>query len=44
MLVPVGDRDEQVLALVTRHGTEFERRDLSPVRFVPLYGAHGWEP
>ena len=44
LLVPVGDRDEQVLALIIRKSTEFERRDLSPVRFVPLYGAHGWQP
>jgi protein-L-isoaspartate(D-aspartate) O-methyltransferase len=43
LLVPVGDREEQVLALVTRRGTEFERREVAPVRFVPLLGAHGWE-
>lgn len=42
MLIPVGDRDEQVLAMLTRHGDRIERRDIVPVRFVPLKGMHGW--
>lgn len=44
MLIPIGDREEQVLALYTRHGTEYDRKDITPVRFVPLLGAHGWTP
>jgi protein-L-isoaspartate O-methyltransferase len=43
MLVPVGPMEEQTLKLVTRHGSEVETRDVAPVRFVPLYGTHGWE-
>ena len=43
MLVPVGPMEEQTLKLVTRRGAEFETRDVAPVRFVPLYGTHGWE-
>jgi protein-L-isoaspartate(D-aspartate) O-methyltransferase len=43
MLVPIGDREEQVLILVTRRGDEFDRKEVGPVRFVPLLGAHGWE-
>lgn len=43
MLIPIGGRDEQVLALVTRRGDEMEREELSPVRFVPLLGTHGWD-
>ena len=43
MLVPVGDRSEQVLNLVTRRGDEHVREELSAVRFVPLLGVHGWE-
>jgi protein-L-isoaspartate(D-aspartate) O-methyltransferase len=43
MLVPVGPMEEQTLKLVTRRGREVETRDVAPVRFVPLYGTHGWE-
>ena len=44
MLVPVGGLDEQTLKLVDapRNGGA-DRRDVAPVRFVPLYGTHGWE-
>ncbi len=43
MLVPVGPREEQTLKLVTRRGTGVDVADVAPVRFVPLYGTHGWE-
>lgn len=42
LLIPVGDKEEQVLVMVTRRGSQFERRDIGPVRFVPLLGTHGW--
>lgn len=42
MIVPIGDMEEQMLAMVTRRGDTFERRDIAPVRFVPLWGTHGW--
>ncbi len=42
LLIPLGDRDEQMLTLITRRGESFERRDIVPVRFVPLVGAGGW--
>ena len=42
MIVPLGDMEEQMLAMVTRRGEQFERRDIAPVRFVPLWGTHGW--
>jgi protein-L-isoaspartate(D-aspartate) O-methyltransferase len=42
MLIPVGGRDEQMLAMFTRRGEDLVRRDIIPVRFVPLIGAHGW--
>jgi protein-L-isoaspartate(D-aspartate) O-methyltransferase len=42
LLVPLGGRDEQVLALLTKRGGELERRDIAPVRFVPLVGKYGW--
>jgi protein-L-isoaspartate(D-aspartate) O-methyltransferase len=43
LLAPVGERDVQVLTLVIRRGDAFERRAISPARFVPLIGRHGWE-
>lgn len=42
LLIPLGTREEQTLTLVTRRGTELERRDIGPARFVPLVGTHGW--
>ena len=44
MLIPLGDRVEQILTVVTRRGPSLERRDIGAVRFVPLVGAHGWPP
>ena len=43
MLVPIGPHDEQRLTLVTKRGAGIETADVAPVRFVPLYGMHGWE-
>jgi protein-L-isoaspartate(D-aspartate) O-methyltransferase len=43
LLIPLGDRDEQVLHLFTKRGAELERQDIAPVRFVPLLGKHSWE-
>ena len=42
LLIPIGGRDEQMLCVFTRRGEALERRELLPVRFVPLIGAHGW--
>ena len=42
MLIPIGEREEQRLTLVTRHGDALDRRDMGPARFVPLVGMHGW--
>ncbi len=42
LLIPLGDRDEQMLVMFTREGAEYKRRDIAPVRFVPLLGTHGW--
>lgn len=44
LVIPIGGRDEQVLAVFTRRGATLERHDVGPVRFVPLLGAHGWAP
>lgn len=42
LLIPLGDREEQILVMFTRRGATIERRDIAPVRFVPLLGTHGW--
>ena len=42
MLIPLGGRDEQMLTICTRQGDRLERRDIAPVRFVPLLGTYGW--
>ncbi len=42
LLIPIGDKEEQMLTLFVRRGDRLERRDIVPVRFVPLIGAGGW--
>ena len=42
LLIPIGDKEEQMLVLFTKRGGQLERRDITPVRFVPLIGAGGW--
>ena len=44
LVIPVGDASHQRLVLLTRHQDGVERRDLGPVRFVPLIGEAGWQP
>ena len=43
LLIPLGDRQGQVLALFTKRGSALDRQDVAPVRFVPLLGTHGWK-
>jgi protein-L-isoaspartate(D-aspartate) O-methyltransferase len=42
LLIPIGDREEQMLTLFTKRGEELERRDIGAARFVPLIGKYGW--
>lgn len=42
LLIPIGDKEEQMLTLFRKQGERLERRDIVPVRFVPLIGAGGW--
>ncbi|HEY0930246.1 MAG TPA: protein-L-isoaspartate O-methyltransferase, partial [Gemmatimonas sp.] len=42
LLIPVGTKEEQMLTVFTKKGGRLERRDITPVRFVPLIGAGGW--
>jgi protein-L-isoaspartate(D-aspartate) O-methyltransferase len=43
LLVPEGDLETQHLMIYTRRGARMDKREVSPVRFVPLIGSHGWE-
>ncbi len=43
LLIPLGDREEQVLHLITKTGSTLSREEVAPVRFVPLVGKHSWE-
>jgi protein-L-isoaspartate(D-aspartate) O-methyltransferase len=42
LLIPIGEREEQILTLFTRHGESLDRRDIGAARFVPLIGKYGW--
>jgi protein-L-isoaspartate(D-aspartate) O-methyltransferase len=42
LLIPIGERDEQILTLFTKRGEELDRRDIGAARFVPLIGKYGW--
>lgn len=43
LVLPVGDRDQQILMRVVRVSeTEFRREQMMGCRFVPLIGAQGW--
>ena len=43
LLVPEGDLETQHLMIYTRRGERVDKREVAPVRFVPLIGSHGWE-
>jgi protein-L-isoaspartate(D-aspartate) O-methyltransferase len=42
LVIPIGGRGEQVLTVFVRREGTVQRRDIGPVRFVPLRGTHGW--
>jgi protein-L-isoaspartate(D-aspartate) O-methyltransferase len=42
LVIPLGGKDEQELVVFTRQGGELVRESVLPVRFVPLFGMHGW--
>jgi len=41
LVMPVGEREHQMLTLVVRNGDDMRSSDLDPVVFVPLIGEHG---
>ena len=42
LVIPVGPRQGQRLAIVTRHGDQFETEWTTPCTFVDLVGRYGW--
>ena len=43
LVIPLGDKDRQVLNLVTRRDADqYDTTTLGDVRFVPLIGEHGF--
>jgi protein-L-isoaspartate(D-aspartate) O-methyltransferase len=42
LVIPVGDRDEQELRLVSKRGGQIQSRVVTQCRFVPLRGGEGW--
>ncbi len=43
LVVPVGSREVQSLAIITRNGERFDRRQIESFKFVPLVGKNGWQ-
>jgi len=44
LVIPIGDRDTQVLHFIRREGEQFVTTTLGDVRFVPLVGEFGFRP
>jgi protein-L-isoaspartate(D-aspartate) O-methyltransferase len=42
LVIPVGDRDIQMLTVCERHGNSIDRREVDGFKFVPLIGKMGW--
>jgi protein-L-isoaspartate(D-aspartate) O-methyltransferase len=42
LVIPLGGMEEQELVMFTRNGSELVRESILPVRFVPLFGTHGF--
>jgi protein-L-isoaspartate(D-aspartate) O-methyltransferase len=42
LVIPVGDMNFQTLVACTRHGKDFDRREMDGFKFVPLIGKMGW--
>ncbi len=42
LLIPLGDKNNQMLTLFLKTEQEIRRIELEPLSFVPLIGKHGW--
>lgn len=42
MLIPIGDKQEQMLTMYLRESESYRKMELERLSFVPLIGQHGW--
>jgi len=42
LLIPVGNKEEQILTLYMKDGDKFKKMELERLSFVPLKGKRGW--
>jgi len=42
LLIPVGNKEEQILTLYMKDGEKFKKMELERLSFVPLEGKRGW--
>ncbi|KAA3617465.1 MAG: protein-L-isoaspartate(D-aspartate) O-methyltransferase [Calditrichaeota bacterium] len=43
LLIPVGDKDEQMLTMYIRQGSKYSKIEIEKLSFVPLIGQYGWQ-
>ena len=43
ILIPVGDKKQQMLTMFIREGDTFKKVEIEKLSFVPLIGQHGWQ-
>jgi protein-L-isoaspartate(D-aspartate) O-methyltransferase len=43
LLIPIGNRDEQILTMYIRNGQSFKKIEIEKLSFVPLIGRQGWQ-
>lgn len=43
LVIPIGDREKQVMVRITKKGNDFIREDFDYFSFVPLLGEEGWK-
>jgi protein-L-isoaspartate(D-aspartate) O-methyltransferase len=42
LVLPVASDHEQLLQVYARRGSDYDKRVIAPVAFVPMRGRHGW--
>lgn len=42
LLIPVGSKDEQILTMFEKDGSDYKKTEIEKLTFVPLIGQYGW--